>query len=110
MSSSKQQEALLSGQNRMPLPTYPPTVNLKPFVFGSLDILGSAEHHCCQTDLGTGPIRVQDLEQPYDMLMQHCQPSASLQCSLFIYCSLVGDVKMSCFSVAQVSVVSETQI
>lgn len=97
ISSSTQQAALLSGQNRTPLPTYPLTVNLKPFVLGSLDILGAAEHRGCQSDLGTGPITVQDLEQPYDMLMQRCQLSVRLQCFLFIYCHLVGDVKAPCF-------------
>lgn len=76
-------------------------MNLKPFVLGSLDTLGAAEHHGCQSDLGTGPIMVQDLEQPYDMLMQCCQLSFRLQCFLFIYRHLVGAVKVPCFSAAQ---------
>lgn len=100
-SKHTQQEALLSGQNRMTFPTYPPTVNLKPFVLGSLDILGSAEHHGCQSDVGAGPIMVQGLEQPYDTLMQHCQLSVRLQGFLFIHCHLVGDVKAPWFSPAQ---------
>ncbi len=99
--SSSTQEALLSGQNRTTLPTYPLTVNLKPFVLGPSDILGAAEHHGCQSHLGTGPIVVQDLEQPYDMLMQRRQLSVRLQCFLFIYCHLVGDVKAPCFAAAQ---------
>ncbi len=109
MSSRTQQEALLSGQTRMPLPTFPLTVNWKPFVLGSLDILGAAQRHSCQTDLGTDSITIQDLKQPYDMLMQHCQPSVRLQCFLFI-CCIVGDVKVTCFSVACASELNISRI
>lgn len=87
---------MLSGLDRMPLPTYLLKVNLKPFVLGSVDILGAAEHHGCQSDLGNGPIMVQDLE-PYDMLMLRSQLSFGLQCVLFIRRCFVGDVKEPVF-------------
>lgn len=97
-SSSTQQAALLSGQNRTPLPTYRLTVNLKPFVFRHS---GRCRASRLPVRFGNWSNAVQDLEQPHDMLMQRCQLSFRLQCFLFIHCHWVDDEKMPCFPAAQ---------